>query len=437
MNKKTFIISMLVMLLPFIEGGTAYGCTSIIVSGRVTPDGRPFIFKNRDTPDLNNCAVLVQGKRYKYIGIVAAADTLLASMWSGHNEAGFAIANTAAYNLNPKPANGAAQGDERDGMLMREALETCATLHDFELMLDSIKAQGDIPSNSNFAVMDAQGGVAYYETGNKGYVKFDANDPTTAPYGYIIRTNHGMTGDRSMDKGVERFMAMSEFATQAELTGTLDFELIIRHATRYLKHGLTHQNLYDIMPKDEQTVTYVPFRDFIPRYSTASAQLIQGVLPGESPLHTVAWTIPGSTLTTVAIPLMITKNGKLPQTVTHDSKKGAPLVQAGLLLKKRLFSLKRGSTADYLDLSKLINKEGTGILQKLAPIEDEIFSRACPLLEKIRNGNVSAKGKKQKDNTPAAAMAGKEMEDYYTWIDQYLTEQYQPLFHIDLKTVCN
>ena len=99
----------------------SYACTSIIVSGKVTPDGRPYIFKNRDTHDQNNLAIQIQGSRYRFIAIVAAKDSLYKSVWSGHNEVGFAIANTAAYNLNGKPIPGKyrPQGDESDGTLMR------------------------------------------------------------------------------------------------------------------------------------------------------------------------------------------------------------------------------------------------------------------------------------------------------------------------------
>ena len=65
------------------------------------------------------------------------------------------------------------------------------------------------------------------------------------------------------------------------------------------------------MPQDDSKPVFFPFRDFIPRYQTASAQLIQGVRKGEDPLLTIAWTIPGSTLTTVAIPLWITAKNEL------------------------------------------------------------------------------------------------------------------------------
>ena len=189
-------------------------------------------------------------------------------------------------------------------------------------------------------MLDAEGGVAYYETGNKGYVKFDANDPHVAPYGFIVRTNHGMSGERSMDQGIERYIAMNDYATRASYANDLGFENIIRKVTRYLKHGLTNIDLHDLQPQDDSHPVYYPFRDFIPRNLTASAQLIQGVRKGEEPRRTTAWTIVGCPLTTVAIPLWITANGKLPDVVTHQQPgQQAALVGYGLELKRQLFPI--------------------------------------------------------------------------------------------------
>jgi hypothetical protein len=396
-------------------GGAAHSnaCTSIIVSGKVTPDGRPYIFKNRDTHDLDNLAIQIQGSRYRFIGIVATKDTLYKSVWSGHNEVGFAIANTAAYNLNGKlePGKPRPQGDDNDGTLMRKALGTCRTLGEFEHLLDSIKAQGPIPSNSNFAVLDAEGGVAYYETGNKGYVKYDANDPLVAPYGFIVRTNHGMSGERSLDQGVERYLAISDYATRAAFANDLGFENIIRKVTRNLKHGLTQIDLHDFQPQDDSQPVYFPFRDFIPRYLTASAQLIQGVKENESPLLTTAWTIVGSPLTTVAIPLWITTDGKLPNVVTHQKPgQQAPLVTVSFELKQQLFPIERGNGQDYINLARLINRSGTGIIQQIEPIETEIFYRSRAI---------------RQSNTP-----NKDISEFYRWVEQYVREQYSQRFSI-------
>lgn len=418
--KRKFFSIILVTLFSFVTSAVA--CTSVIVSGKVTPDGRPYIFKNRDTPNTDNLTVFVKGERYRYIAVVSANDSLPRGIWSGHNEAGFAIVNTAAYNLNgfQKPAprtNRQEEPKENDSTIMRKALEKCATLDDFEHFLDSLKNVGPIPTNSNFAVLDANGGCAYYETGNKGYVKYDANDPAQAPYGYLVRTNHGMSGDRSMDKGIERYLAISDFMARASFEENgFDFENIIRNVPRLFVHGLTKLDINDFQPTDDKAPVYFPFRDFIPRYETASSHLIQGVKKGENPLLTISWVIPGSPLTTVAVPLLITDNGDMPKVITRNHNGRSSLVDAGFKLKKQLFPLTRGNGKEYINVAKLINKSGTGIVQKLRPVETAIFEKAKQVIEETRKN-----GK-----------AGKETVSFYQWVDLYLNEQYSALFNLKL-----
>lgn len=404
--KNYRILAVLFFLLVLGTGTVAEACTSIIVSGRVTRDGRPMILKNRDSGDYDNLSMLVQGEKYKYLGIVGAADKTPVNVWVGHNEAGFAILNTAAYNLNGKDH----QESDSDGMIMRRALEICATLEDFEHLLDTLPRPMD--ANSNFGVMDARGGCAYYETGNTSYKKFDANDPDVAPYGYLVRTNHALSGDRALDKGVERFMAISEFMTNADFTGRLDKDYLLCQIPRYLKHGFTQIDLRKQIPQSDADVTIVPFKDFIPRYQTTSTVLIQGVKPGESPLLTVSWTMVGSPLTTVAIPLCITPDGCLPGVVTRNAEGFSKLTRMGLELKKTLFPLKRGNVAEYLDLSKLINRQNTGILQRILSIEEVVLDKGNAVLEEMR-----AQGK-----------FDKRMNDYYRWVDEYVAERYEALF---------
>lgn len=398
----------LLFLVLLVVTGQIMACTSVLVSGKATKDGRPLLFKNRDTGDLNNLSVLVQGEKYKYLAIVAARDLKPTSVWGGHNEAGFAIINTAAYNLN----KGDDKSGGRDGQVMRRALEICATLKDFETMLDTLSHP--LGLDSNYGVIDADGGCAYYETGNKGYVKFDANDPKIAPHGYLVRTNHGFTGERSLDKGVERFMAITSFMQKTDVTGMISYDYLITQIPRYLTHGLTKMNLYDFMPADDSQAVFFPFRDFIPRYQSSSTILVQGVKKGESPSLTVSWTIVGSPLTTLAIPLCITPSGKLPSIVTRGADGSSQLCQIGLKLKEQLFPVKVSNGADYINLAKLINKKGTGIMQLIRPIEQNVMSKGAELLEKERQ----------------SGKFGKEMDDYYRWVDDYVLQFYKSTFSL-------
>ena len=405
---KKILISLVVLAVMMTEVQPLLACTSVIVSGRVTKDGRPMIFKHRDSGNVHNMMLVVQGRKYRYLGLVNAGDTLPKDVWGGYNEAGFGIVNTAAYNLN---GNG---GDtDGDGILIRKALEFCATLEDFERLMDTVKKPRDV--NSNFAVLDAKGGCAYYETGNYKYVKFDVNDPAVAPDGYLMRTNFGTTGNHKLDQGVERYQAITEFMAEACKEGHLEHDYLITHISRYLKHGVTQLDMYDMMPETETDTCYVSFHDYIARYSTASVVLVQGVRPDESPLNTISWTIMGWPLTTIAMPLALLPSGKMPALVTDDGTGHSRLCEMGLQLKSRVFTLKKGNnTAFYGNLAPLINKKGTGILQQLLLIEEDVMRHGEEAVDALR---------KAKDP--------KTMEAYYDWVDGFITEQYKSKFGVE------
>lgn len=405
MKKRLLALFLLAAMMTEVQPVLA--CTSVIVSGKATKDGRPVIFKHRDSGKLHNMMIVVQGRRYRYLGLVNAEDTMPIDVWGGHNEAGFGIINTAAYNM-----NGDGGDTDGDGIFIRKALELCATLEDFERLLDTVKKPREV--NSNFAVLDANGGCAYYETGNYDYVKFDVNDPSVAPDGYLMRTNFGTTGNHKLDQGVERYCAITDFMAEACKNGNLEHDYLMTHISRYLKHGVTQLDMYDYMPETENDTRYFPFHDYISRYSSASVIMVQGVRPDESPLNTVSWNIIGWPLTTVAVPLVLTPSGKLPALVTDDGTGHSRLNEMGLQLKQRVFSLKSGNVEYYGDLSKLINKQETGILQRILPVEKEVMRRGEEALDGLRKSK-----------------SFKSVESYYDWVDAYIVEQYNSLFGVE------
>lgn len=383
-------------------------CTSFIVSGRVTPDGRPLAFKNRDTPDLNNHVVFVAGERYRFVGVTPDDDAGATNIFQGHNEKGFFIFDTAAYNLNSGDTTDTAHKPKSwfrhhgEGWLMRRALEVCATAQDFEALLDTLRRPWGC--DGNIGVIDAAGNAAYYEVGNRSYVKFDVNDPQVAPNGYLIRTNHGFSGDRTKDQGVERYLAISQIMLDAAYSGRLNAQWLFSHVVRSLRHGLTGIDLLDLQPADASRQKLFPFRDFIPRYLTASATLFVGVKPGEDALHTVGYTIIGNTLTTVAVPIVITPEGRLPQIVAADKDGHSPLCQAGLRLKHRLFPYDCGNGHDYIDIAQLVNRAGTGIMQRVVAVEDTVLQHARPVMDAVRSANPDYS----------------KVYDYYRWVDEYV-----------------
>ncbi len=398
---KKLIIFFVILLAGLLQ---TEACTTAVISGKYTVDGRPLLFKQRDTHDPNNKFASFTDGKYPYVAVISTRDTVRRNVFGGHNSAGFAIINSASYNLNP-----GLDGDEKglDGYIMKLALQTCASLADFEHLLDSLPRP--IRASSNFGVIDAHGGAAYYETSDKRYIKYDANDEKTAPFGYIIRTNFSFSGDRTRDKGLGRFEVASALFYQASLKKNISYQFILRDVSRSLKHGLTGVDLYDNIPENGNKTVLVPFRDFIPRYVTTSVLVFQGVKENESPSQTILWSILGSPLTSVAVPLWVNAKGYLPGIVTSEGKSSAPLFEWASTLKQQLFPIDRGEGEDYLDLAALITKDHKGILQTLEPAETQVLAESHKYIQKWRKEGIKIE----------------ELKKLNDWIDQYVSGYYK------------
>ena len=405
-QRITLLLIVFVWVASFSQA--VWGCTTAVVSGKYTVDGRPLLFKQRDTPDLENKLLTFSDGKYPYIGLVNTKDTLGKAVFGGFNETGFAIMNSASYNLNP---NDSGKDDGCDGQIMKLALQKCATLADFEHLLDSLPKPLNV--SANFGVIDAKGGAAYYETGNYSYKKYDANNPDIAPLGYIVRTNFSYSGNREQDKGLSRYQAAQDLLYQASLTNSISVDFFIG-VSRSLKHGLTHTDLYQTVPATGNEVVFTAFRDYIPRYFTASSIVVQGITAKDKPEQTTMWTTLGSPLSTVSIPVWLTPGLKLPEILQAEPTTGkAKLNDWSLQLKKQIFPIQRGEGSDYINLAALLTQDQKGILQKVIPIEKQVRTQALIYQTKWRTEGV---------------VNEKELASFYSWVDKFVSQSYQDTF---------
>ena len=155
-------------------------CTTAVVSGSATPDGRPLLWKNRDTGEANNKLVYIADGPLAAVALVNVGSS--SSVWMGVNAAGLAIENSNSEDLEGTSGGG-------NGSFMRQALLNCATVADFEALLVQTNATGRT-TQANYGVIDASGGAAMFEVGNHTYQRYDAAD---APLGFIVRTNFAFT----------------------------------------------------------------------------------------------------------------------------------------------------------------------------------------------------------------------------------------------------
>ena len=382
-------------------------CTTAIISGKYTPDGRPLLWKNRDTGDLDNKLMYFADGKYDYIGLVNSFDTLGKEVWIGMNTAGFSIMNSASYNLNTAESGELAVNE---GKVIRQALQQCATVDDFELLLKNLPLPYGL--EANFGVIDALGNGAYFETSNRGYQKIDVNDPKVAPMGYLIRTNYSFTGKPDKGHGYIRYMTAEKLFYNASATNNLTPQFIIQDAARCLYHSLTESDLKQSQNASASKEKFVWFTDFIPRFSTAASVVVQGIKKDESPALMTMWNVVGFPLCSVVYPVWFNDNHTLPGLLKGDATGAAPLCNKALKLKDQCFPVKRGHGEDYLNLPALYNNSGTGIMQKLTPLEEMVFSETYMKLDFWRK-------------SPPKASA---VTDFYNALDRQISDKYLELF---------
>lgn len=374
LTRLVLILSFIGILLAapgLVADRGAQECTTAVFSGGATSDGRPMLWKNRDTDTLSNKVVFVDEKPYAYLGVVNANDADGRMVWGGLNAAGFAIANSVAYNL---PQKGGEEAD-LEGIIMADALRTCATVADFERQL-SRNLGPDLGSRANFLVIDAAGGSSIFEVHNHGFKRLDAG---AAPEKYLANTNFSRSGTPDTGSGYLRFdreSALLAAARPSLFTPAWVFQV----AARDLGHPLlSHpaREEWKKLPADRPHWVHTNYT--INRASTASVMVVQGVKAGEDPRRATMWVILGEPVTSVAVPLWVSA-GTPPSALWEGED--APLAAEGLRIKDLLRPLKARERKEYADLARLDNAAGTGWLPKLLAAESETLDQAAALLAK-------------------------------------------------------
>lgn len=372
MKRLIFIVALLCSVI------AADACTSAIVSGRLTANGRPLLWKNRDTNDQNNRVERIKAHDglYEFVGLFDARDTRDTAAWMGFNEKGFAIMNTASYNLNDDDVP--EKDMDKEGVVMRYALERCVTVDDFENLLKTLPKPLGV--EANFGVIDAQGNGAYFETGNYKYVKYDLKDETT---GIITRTNYSYSGVKDKGYGYIRERNEKHLLKRHIERRDITPAVFTEEISRTFYHDVLKRNYND------GKQTFVVDQDFIPRGISTASTVIEGVLPGEDPSLTTMWIALGYP-PCADIHMVNTGEGGVPQELCGTGKDNhSPQCD---IVKKReaeVFSIKRGSGKNYVNISKLYNKDKTGYVQVLTKQNMEKYAAGYKELnarrEKLKN----------------------------------------------------
>ena len=335
---KRFILSVLLIA----SAVPAFACTTVIVSAKASATGHPLLWKQRDTgAEFNYMEYFpaAEGK-FAFTGVVNTKDSDRESVWCGSNTEGFSIMNSVAYGLSPLVT------DDRpyEGIVMKKALETCRTVDEFEELLKNLPQPNGL--ETNFGVIDAEGGAAYFETHDYGYTRFDVAD---APRGYLIRSNWSVTGREGEGKGYDRSEVAA--AKMAAHTG-----------------GFTPQWIIDELGRDP----------LIARKTTVSSVVMEGVVPGERKDATVMWSIVGYTPFCYTIPVWVAAGNRIPEPLRKSGAQGS--------LQKEYASKALHAYGDY-DPDELLSGEQLTLLNACRIEESTLIGAAMQLDSRMRRRN--------------------------------------------------
>lgn len=379
-RKKTsinkLIISGITSLL-ILCGWEANACTSAIIGAELNPYGRPILWKHRDTSNIDNKIEYVEAKGtdFAYVALFNADDRELKEAWMGMNERGFAIMNTASYNL--KDDDIPSKMMDKEGVIMSKALKICTTVDDFAHLLETLPRPMGV--EANFGVIDAFGNGAFFETNNHSYKKYDLKD---APDHMMIRTNYSHSGRDTEGFGFVREANAKHLITPYAKRREVTPEILTEVVSRSFWHDLIG---HDFANNGDR---WVIDQDFIPRYKSTATIAIEGCVPitcddyRNAANNYVMWAGLGYPPCAEIRAVRCAQDGvdsELRGTLPNGH---SPLSEKAKEMRSEVFPLTKGNGDKYIDMSKLYNTSGTGYAQIMKQINDNYYRK-----ERIKRGD--------------------------------------------------
>ncbi len=341
-------------------------CTSAIISADVNPYGRPILWKHRDTSTIDNKIEYVSPSKgeFGYVALFNAGDKNLQEAWMGMNEVGFAVMNTASYNI--KDDKVSPKKMDKEGILMTKALKTCTTVDDFQHLLETYPRPMGV--EANFGVIDALGNGAYFETNNHSFKKFDLKD---AENGVLVRTNYSHSGRSNEGFGFVREANACHLLAPYVETKSVTPEVLTENLSRSFYHDMKKR---DYSTGEER---WVIDQDFIPRFKSTATVAIEGCRPLKSKddispefvqKEYVMWTGLGYPPCSEIRAVTCSKEGVDKELRGSMPNGHAPLAEKAKQMREEVFPIKKGNGDKYIDMSKLFTKDGYGYVDKIREI---------------------------------------------------------------------
>jgi hypothetical protein len=270
------------------------------------------------------------------------------------------------------------------------------TVEDFEALLAKSNSGGRDVS-ANFGVIDAKGGAATFETGKKGYVRFDAAAANDGAKGLLVRSNYSRTGGTGSGSGFLREARGMELLGPLAAAGKLDARAILRTAARDVENPAIGSTGVEAGPPLIYT------GDSVCRLDTVSAVVLEAPAAGEGPAAAAMWLVPSLPVTGAAIPVFPAARA-VPEGLS-PRKEASPLAEGSLALRNRLYPEIRGEKKRYMDRRALAAVRSAALPLLLAA-EEETFREVESARTAWRKAPPSAEAVKVLSEAAAARALG-------------------------------
>ncbi len=300
-----------------------FACTTAIVGPGASQSGKPMIWKQRDTDNPSNVIVYIPATEstLAYTALFKAGNLERTAAYGGQNSAGFAILNNVSYNL------ATSKYDPLNGSVMRLALESCATVDEFESMLMEMSPR---QCAANFAVLDATGACAYIEAADSSVVRYDVPED-----GWLVRSNFSVAGSEDGPSGYARYQSAHK--------------LMSRHHGKFApsffidKMGRSFYN--DVLGYDASKWgrrRYVYDEDFIARPSSTASICIDG---------DQIWAAVGYTPGAMMVPFCVNDGDVIPNCIkaTEELEGRCASNDLAIELKAKMHPFPRDGAKKYID----------------------------------------------------------------------------------------
>ncbi|MDE7346721.1 MAG: hypothetical protein K2N48_08290 [Muribaculaceae bacterium] len=349
---------------------SAIACTSAIIGAELNPYGRPLLWKHRDTSSIDNKVEYVAPgpDGFGYTGLFNASDRNLKECWTGFNSEGFAIMNTASYNL--KDDNVPEKDMDKEGFVMTMALRKCVTVDDFANLLDSLPRPMGV--EANFGVIDSTGAGAYFETNNHSYIRINLED---SPEHMLVRTNYSHCGRPNEGFGFVREANALHHLLPAAANKDITPEFLTETLSRTFYHDMMGKDMAEGLDEG-----WIIDQDFIPRYKSCATIVIEGCAPtGEvardAGKEYVMWTGLGYPPCADIYPVTAGPDGVDSDLRGIQSNGHSKASDISRMRRDEVFPKHYGNGDRYIRLSRLRNPEGTGYLQVIPLQNLEVYRK--------------------------------------------------------------